>query len=405
MMMNARRWAVLTLAAVAAVVLLLMSGSVIESVDANEVLVVQTPSGDLIVHTDPGIKMQWFGKATHYQKRDQFWFSDKEGQGADMETPIPVRFNDAGEASISGSVAWEMPLDPETILAIHSRYGTHASLEQQLVRTVVEKAVYMTGPLMSSRESYAERKNDLISLISDQIANGIYDTTTTQVQQVDPITGQTRTVSVVALAKDGAGNIVRQDESPLEEFHIRAFNLSINSVDYSDAVDKQIAEQQVLTQRVQTALAEAREAEQRKNTTEQQGAADAAKAKWEQEVIKAKEVTAAEQRKAVADLDVQTADARKREQILIGQGEAERKRLVMEADGALVQKLEAYKEVSYAYAGALREMDVPTVVFQGGDGGDVRSVDSGAALMRLLTAKTAKDLGLSLDIPGDTKER
>lgn len=34
----------------------------------------------------------------------------------------------------------------------------------------------MTGPLMSSKESYAEKRTNLIRFIEDQISNGVYKT-------------------------------------------------------------------------------------------------------------------------------------------------------------------------------------------------------------------------------------
>ena len=119
------------------------------------------------------------------------------------------------------------------------------------------------------------------------------------------------------------------------------------------------------------------------------------KAKWDQEVIKAKEVTTAEQRKAVATLDAETAALRKREQILIGEGEAERRKLVMAADGALDKKLEAYIKVSEFYANAIAKYTGAWVlsVMMGGASG---SGNGANALIDMLTAKTAKELGLEM---------
>src|SRR2546430_512902 len=149
--------------------------------DATQVMVIQYPTGTLVVHTTPGFKLQWWGTSTKYNKRSQYWFSTAKDQGAATDQSIKVRFNDGGHAQLSGSIAWEIPTDDKTLLLLHTKYGSQVAVEQQLVRTVVEKAVYMTGPLMSSKESYAERRNDLIHDIEDQIQNGIYQTRTEQV--------------------------------------------------------------------------------------------------------------------------------------------------------------------------------------------------------------------------------
>src|SRR5262249_30657883 len=155
-----------------------------------------------------------------------------------------------------------MPIDEASLTALHVRYGSHRAIEQQLIRTIVEKAVYMTGPLMSSKESYAERRNDLLRLIEDQIQFGIFRTETVQERQPDPMTNQMRTINIVRLIKNERGQYERQEASPLEEFHIKTFNLSINDIKYDEAVEKQIQLQQQAIMQVQLAVAKAKEAEQ-----------------------------------------------------------------------------------------------------------------------------------------------
>jgi regulator of protease activity HflC (stomatin/prohibitin superfamily) len=113
----------------------------------------------------------------------------------------------------------------------------------------------------------------------------------------------------------------------------------------------------------------------------------------EQEVIKAQAVTEAQQQLEVATLAAKAAEQTKREQILLGEGEATRKRLVMQANGALEDKLAVWKEVNLAYANAIEKYTgnwVPTIVM-GGDGKNTNGADN---LISLLTTKTAKDLAL-----------
>jgi len=73
----------------------------------------------------------------------------------------------------------------------------------------------------------------------------------------------------------------------------------------------------------------------------------------------------------VAQLDTQAAEQFKRAETLRGEGEAARRRLVMDADGALEKKLQAYIEVSKLYASAIKDYKgnwVPSVVMGGGHG-------------------------------------
>ena len=76
----------------------------------------------------------------------------------------------------------------------------------------------------------------------------------------------------------------------------------MNSIDYDVEVENQIKVQQQAYMQVQTAIANSKKAEQDAITTELQGKAAAAKAKWEQEVIKAQAITQAQQEKEVAEL-------------------------------------------------------------------------------------------------------
>jgi regulator of protease activity HflC (stomatin/prohibitin superfamily) len=378
-----------------------------EHMNADEVMVIQSPiRGTLTWYKDAGLKWQGFGRVTKYHKRSQFWFSKRNDQGTPQDESIKARFNDGGHASISGSIAWEMPIDDRNLTAVHTRYGSEHAVEQQLVRTVVEKAVYMTGPLMSSKESYAERRNELLQYIEDQVQNGVYKTETRQERVPDPMTAQLKTVNVVSLVKDGNGQILRSDESPLRAFGIRTFNPSINQVSYDETVESQIKQQQQAIMDVQTAVANAKKAEQDAITAAKNGEAAAAKAKWEQEVEKARAVTEAQQKLEVAKLDAQAAEQNKKKNVLEGEGEATKRQLIMNADGALDKKLATYLEVQRVYADAIKGYQgdwVPSVVM-GGQG--QAGAGSGAmTLIELLGAKAAIDMGLDLKAGGAAKTR
>jgi hypothetical protein len=364
------------------------TSGVVESVDADEILVVQDAfDGELHWHTSPGIKSQMWGRTTVYKKRSTYEFK------------APVTFNDGGKGEIHGSVQYELPLDPKNLTELHTKYGSDVAI-QKLMETVTNKVIYMTGPTMSSRESYAEKKNYLINYAQDQIDHGVYRTRQGQQEQVDQFTGQKRIVMVSEIVNGQDGRPVRQEQSVVGEFGIRAFNFAIVMIDYDDTVEAQIKSQQAITSDVQTAIADAVKAQQRAITVEQQGRADAAKAKWDQEVLKAKAVTAAEQELAVQELAVKRAEAYKAEQGLRSEADATSKRRAIEADGALAAKLGTYERVNQMWANAFlghQGQLVPSVVMGsgGGTGNTAGGVASVQSFMEMLTAKTALDLGVS----------
>lgn len=389
---------------VIALVTISFSGKIVENVDAEDIVVIQSPiEGRLDWYTQAGLYPQWFGKVTRYKKRSIYDFNIDVDETGKCANGIEVRFNDGGHGTMCGSVQYDMPLDTKNLTALHTSFGSQEVVQRQLVETITGKSVYLSGPLMSSRESYAEKRNDLIHAVEDQIQNGVYRTFQEDTKVKDPLTGQEKSLMVVRIMMKG-GRPERQEPPVLTQFGIKAFNFTINRLPYDPTVEKQIQQQQTIAMDVQTAIANARKAEQDTITVSERGKADAAKAKWDQEVIKAREVTAAEQRKAVADLDVQTAEARKREQILLGEGEAERKKLVMAADGALDKKLEAWVQINQAYATAMKDYKgqwVPSVIMAGHGGASGQGVPSGAqAMIDFLTVKTAKDLAVDMRFMG-----
>ena len=387
-------------------VILLIVGAVafnkaLVNVNADEIVVTQDPfDGELHFYFQPGLQFTRFGQVTTYTKESQYWFSNLDDQGDNGDQSIKIRFSDGGHAKVSGSFRWKLPLSEEYMRNVHTLYGSQQAVEQQLIRPVIEKSVYMTGPLMSSKESYSEKRNDLISHIEDQATHGVFKTVTTEERGIDVLSGKEKTFTIVTIVKDEeTGALQRQEESPFKTFNITTYNYSINSIIYDKTVEAQIKTQQTAMMDVQTAIAEAKKAEQDAIKAEKEGQAAAAKAKWAQEEINYKEIAEAEKEVKVAENKMLAAEFFKKEQILIGEGEAARKRLVMQADGALEKKLQTYENVMGKAFKAMAEYGgnwVPTTVIgadasKGGYNGAQTMIDA-------LSVKTLNDLALDMRV-------
>ena len=392
-----RRILTAALAGIAFLATLICLPMLVENLDAKNLMVIQALGGDLNTFTEPGWKAQAFGKVTTYQRRDQFSFSSVKDQGKTTDESISTRFNDGGHGNISGTVNWQMPLKHEQIVALHKDFGSIGAIEQQLIRPSMQKVIYNVGPTMSSTESSAEKRPEIPKYIDDQLIHGPYLTKTVTVTQKDPITGADKQVAVVQIAMNDKGQPMRESESQITKYGIILQPVSINEIKYDQIVEDQIKQRQQSTTGVQISIANAKKAEQDAITTEQQGKATAAKAKWEQETLNAKEIAFAEKAVAVATLGAKAAEQYKKEQILRGEGDAQAKALRMNADGALDTKLAAYVEVSKAYAEAMGNYQgawVPSVVMgNSGAGGN-----GAAALVEMLTAKTARELGIDMSV-------
>lgn len=383
---------------IALVILIVFSTTVTrlwENVDAGEMVVVQDPiDGELHVFNQPGVVWQGMGKATHYKRSNQFWFLSPKQQG-DGDGSIAVKWNDGGHANISGSVRYDLPTDQSQLIKLHSTFGSQEAIEASLIKTNIEKAIYMTGPLMTSKESYAERRNDLIYYIEDQASRGVYKTRQRDMKEPDPLTGEEKIVTKVEIQHDSSNIPFRQEISPIAANGIKLYNISINAILYDKNVEAQIATQQQATMQVQTAIANAKRAEQDAITAQKQGEANAAAAKWEQEVLKAKAVTEAEQQLAVQELNTKKAASYKQQQILEGEGDAAKKKLVMQANGALEQKLDAWLKAQQYWSDAFSKYQgpmVPSIIAGGGTGANSNALN----FMELMTMKAAKDLSLNM---------
>jgi hypothetical protein len=184
-------------------IFILFSGKMIENVDNSEIVIIQSAfTGKVSIYTTPGPVAQSFGIATHYKKSNQFWFSKRTEEGNSEDQAIKIRFNDGGHGQISGSVRWYMPSDDKAILKLHTDFRSQHAIEQQLIRQVVTKAVYMTGPLMSSKESSAEKRNDLLSFIEDQSINGVYKTKQEEIKVHDDLMNTDKTITVVKIVEN-----------------------------------------------------------------------------------------------------------------------------------------------------------------------------------------------------------
>ena len=362
--------------AVIAIVFLFLIPSVGEDVPNEEIIVNQYPfTGKMAYWTTPGFKGQWFGRKTTYYKTQQFWFGSSDDDNRQQGTPIPVIFNDASDGLIYGSLRIKLPTDEEHLSRIQTDYNGMDRLMNDLVSQTVTKVIYASGPLMSAFESYAEKKNDLIEYITDQLNNGVYKTAVKVEETVDPVTGEKKTVKLATLIPDenAPGGYKRSERSPFAYYGItigsdQGGQVSISKIDYSDKVKQQIAQQQEANMLIQTSKAKSAAAQQEAVRAEQEGKASAAKAKWEQEKIKAVEVTKAEQEYEVARLAALKAKEEAKRIEAEGEAKAAANRALVSAGLTPLERATIEKETKIGVAEALSKTKWPTVVMSGGNG-------------------------------------
>ena len=363
----------IAIVAVVAIITLCSLGRIGEDVKNEEIVINQMPfTGTMKYWTTPGFEWQWFGKTTVYFKTQQLWFGSEDDNNRQQGNPIPVIFNDASDGQIYGSLRVKLPTDPKFLERIQTDYNGMDRLMTDLVRPTVTKVIYASGPLMSAFESYAEKKNDLIEYITDQLNNGVYKTTVKTIETIDPITNEKKTIKIASLILDenAPGGYRRSEVSPFSYYGLEIGQVSVSKIGYSETVRKQIAQQQEANMMVQTSKAKTLAAQQEAIRAEEAGKAAAMEAKWQQEKIKAVEVTKAEQEYEVARLAALKAKEEAKKIEAEGQAKAAANRALVSAGLTPLERATIEKETKIGVAQALSSIKLPTYVVAGGNGGN-----------------------------------
>jgi hypothetical protein len=408
----------LCLLAVILVVGAIGSLGMFENVPAGYICVIQSPiSGDLDVYVSPGLKVQKFGRVTYYPRSGVLEFlqpvdpddpTQSKHYRVEDDKSIKITFNDGGSGYISGSIRYDYPLEPEKFILLHKMFSSHEAVLAGLITKTVERSIYMAGPMMSSIESAMTRKADLPMFIEDQARNGLMQVRTQEVTITDEITKETRRAKIAEPIRDDSApnGFARQEESVLTKYGLSLSNFAMNNVSYDSGVRARIEALFNAQSDIQISMLNLRKAEQDRKTAEERGKSEATTAEWQARTVLAKEVTDAERDKQVAitqaqkerevaELQVKTADLYKKATLLRAEADAEARKLVMAADGALTLKLEAYKYGIDRFATAMAEYKgswVPQIV----TGGSAEGHNAALDMMNFLSIKAAKDLGLEL---------
>jgi len=384
--------------------------------DAGNRTVVQYPTGKLLVKFTPGIYMKWFGQSTEYRDVLTYDFDKAldDNTSSLNQQGIAVRYQDGGTGTVFGKARFSLPNDEATMLMLHKAFRSNQGVATKLIKAVSEEGMNLTAGLMSSEEAYAEKRGTFTQWASEQIKGGKYQTELKKVSTVDEGTGKRIVKNIPVITYGDDGRPVHA-ESDFIEYGISVNGFQITDWDFETKTLKQISDKRDATMAIITAKANAERAKQDAITAGEQGKANVMKAKYEKEVLKEQAVVTAEQQKEVAVIAAKqlvevatqqkleaeqkklTASEYKQEQILRGEGDGEYKRLVMEADGALEQKLRTYEKVQGRFAEAIAKQKWVPEVQMGMPSGE----GNGSAAMNLidmLNVKTAKDLSLDMKI-------
>jgi hypothetical protein len=426
--------------------LIIMIPFVVGRNTAGERTVIEYPNGKLSVKFSAGVYPKLFGSTKSYNNVLTLDFDREENEESATldQNGIGVLYQDGGTGTVYGKVRFKLPDDEATMLNLHKDFRSPEGLAHKLIKGATEEVMNSTASLMNSEDSYATLRGTYSKWARYQLEHGIFKTETEQIittedsskqfcvdlnfqdlseeqrQECRKVRRIKKTVPIITYKEGTKQPLTEASDLGVYGITISGFNMLQPA--YEPSTMTQISEKRKQTMLIITSKANAERAKQDALTSESQGIANVVKAKYAEEVIKEKAIVVAEREKQVAEIKAQqlvevarqgklqaeqnklAAGEIKLEQIALGEGESERKRLVMQADGALEQKLSAYRDVNYRYADAMgKHRLVPDIQFGGSNGQTGQTGSQVQDLMNLMMVNSAKQISLDMSLPAPVK--
>lgn len=314
----------IVLIAITVIVISILWSSIFGYNNATQILVKQSPFGEMSCVDHAGFYFKGFGTIYEYDRTKDFYFNSSnekvhgqswEGDDTD-EDDISVTLSRNANADISGYIKYQLPVVCEELIKIHMDQRGDRQLKHGLVRNAVLSAVRKTAPLFTAEEAKVTKIAEFRRIAEDQLIYGEY-LTTTEIREEkvgdDEIDSTGRVIkkaesqqyTVTKLALDSNGQRVLIKESALKQYNIRILQFEIQNVRLDAKAQQQL---DIVKEREMKRVAErtaSETAKQQAITAEAEGKAKVAKEKAEQEVVKIREVTQAEKERDVAILNAQ----------------------------------------------------------------------------------------------------
>jgi hypothetical protein len=362
--------------AILAVLFLVAARGLFETNDAGYFQVKQAAiTGTMTVRFDAGTYGQWFGNISEYKNVATVGIGTHQGEGsADIEA-VPVIFNDGSKAQISALIRVKLPDTPEGAIELKREYaqGFDHFIRSGIV-PIVQNAIKLGANLRSAQDAYTTLAL-FQQAVEDQLRHGIYVTKSDKIT-VERSTGDIEEQRVTVLVYGDDGQPLRTPNR-LQQLGCEVLECVIDVPEFDVKVQEMIAARKDEAMKTELAKQSAIRAKQDALTAEEQGKANVAKAKYEKEVEKVKEVTDAQKLFEVAALNAKKEEENKKATIFKGQAEAEANRLKVAAGLSPQERAEWDYKIKVGVAGELAKVNVPTIMVGGSDGkGGVSPMDA-----------------------------
>jgi regulator of protease activity HflC (stomatin/prohibitin superfamily) len=313
---------------------------------------------------------------------------------------ILIRFGgDATTALVSGITQYILPMDEKERIIMHNTHRTPQSLVSKRLAPYTKECLQSSAQLMNSEAHYSGGRAQMAQDYLDQLKNGVFILKTSDRVVYDSLAKETKRVYETNQVTDKLGNSKRKFSS-IKEYGIQVADAQITDVDYEKRVDDMLGKKIDASTKASVSKQELLTAQQQQLTAKAKGEQRLVEIEYQQKQEQTKQVVAAETKVEVAKQDMeqqriqaQAAELEAKKIKTLADAQAYAKRTEIQANGALEQKLAAYKEVQRYWADAFGKYQgnvVPQIQSGGGNGNGALN------FMELMGAKAARDLTLDL---------
>jgi hypothetical protein len=363
---------------------------------------------------------------------------DPDAEGSSVSGSYNVRMSDNWTGDVFQTTRFGIPQDSDQFLKMARDFRSPERLITTTLRPSVTTAIDTVANMFTMEQYFSGQMRDqfkiefkdtlmkgqpkvqLVPKVIDALnadSSGAAASDTVNAADTSDVGATTVTIMVAEKVLDGNGKEIRTVPEYLQ-YGILVSQAILEKIEADPAFEEQQKKRKDAVSRRVIAKEQRLEQEEQRLLRIAEGDTEIAKrqaeAKTEQiqltteaETQKKLAITAAERVREEARVAKETAainlerariDA---ESVQVGaDAAAYEKRVILEADGALAQKLAAWTEAQKVWADAASKINVPSTVIAGGNG----SGNSGSALgtvesfMNMLMVKTAKDLAVDTTI-------
>lgn len=405
---------------------------------------VRTLLGNEEVVTEVGYKFFPFGRYNSWKRAMTVQSSagagsnsiraekDSDNTSASLP-PMSIMFLDQVDANAEATVRFSIPSDTESFLKLAHEYRSPENLLRTALMPSFKETLQANASLMTAEEYYAGGRTEFNSEFENQMNSGIFLVKREEVQigavkkakasanaalgtEQDQYGDDVKTVFVVKKVLDENGQ-PRRKKQRFTEFGITVVSALVTDMSPNQkfiermqlkqqaSADRAIAREQRVQEEEQRLLAIAR-GEREVAERQAQAKVEQIQKTTEAETDKQLAITNAEKFKAeaaiskdTAQINLQKAKIEAETKRTLAEAEAYQKKVILKADNALAQKLDAEIQIQKLWAQAFAQRKVPTTVFGGGGSSAPVGSDSEVkAFMQLLTMDAAKRLNYQREV-------